>query len=191
MPIVGGDQVGASCFSFPFILVDYFLHSNEEHPQHFSSFSAIPLLLLSSLSSVSPPLSTHTHTHQPATMAEPIPGPPGFPILGNINDIDPADSMASLYRLADTYGKHSLFPSTYLISTPTNTPPPQAQSSNSPSAAASASSSPPTNSSTKYATRNASQRWYPVPWSRFEMVSMMVCLRRIRENIIGTLHIGF
>ncbi|KAH9213493.1 fatty acid hydroxylase [Leptodontidium sp. 2 PMI_412] len=37
-------------------------------------------------------------------MAEPIPGPPGLPILGNINDIDPVDSMASLGRLADTYG---------------------------------------------------------------------------------------
>ncbi|KAG4412171.1 hypothetical protein IFR04_014690 [Cadophora malorum] len=37
-------------------------------------------------------------------MTEPIPGPPGLPLLGNINDIDPADSMASLLRLADTYG---------------------------------------------------------------------------------------
>ncbi|KAH9204492.1 putative cytochrome P450 oxidoreductase OrdA-like protein [Leptodontidium sp. 2 PMI_412] len=37
-------------------------------------------------------------------MTEPIPGPPGLPLLGNINDIDPADSMADLCRLADTYG---------------------------------------------------------------------------------------
>lgn len=45
-------------------------------------------------------------------MAEPIPGPPGLPILGNINDIDPVDSMASLGRLADTYGKPSTTNST-------------------------------------------------------------------------------
>lgn len=38
-------------------------------------------------------------------MAQPIPGPPGLPILGNIHDIDPADSIASLSRLAETYGK--------------------------------------------------------------------------------------
>lgn len=37
-------------------------------------------------------------------MAAPIPGPPGLPLLGNFNDIDPADSMTSLSRLADTYG---------------------------------------------------------------------------------------
>ncbi|PMD30907.1 fatty acid hydroxylase [Hyaloscypha variabilis F] len=37
-------------------------------------------------------------------MAEPIPGPPGLPLLGNLNDIDPGDSMSSLSRLADTYG---------------------------------------------------------------------------------------
>lgn len=37
-------------------------------------------------------------------MAEPIPGPPGLPILGNINDIDPVDTITSLGRLADTYG---------------------------------------------------------------------------------------
>ncbi|KAL5312931.1 hypothetical protein ACEPPN_019357 [Leptodophora sp. 'Broadleaf-Isolate-01'] len=37
-------------------------------------------------------------------MTEPIPGPPGLPLLGNINDIDPADSMADLCRLVDTYG---------------------------------------------------------------------------------------
>lgn len=37
-------------------------------------------------------------------MSQPIPGPPGLPILGNISDIDPADSVNSLGRLADTYG---------------------------------------------------------------------------------------
>ncbi|CAL3969579.1 unnamed protein product [Diplocarpon coronariae] len=37
-------------------------------------------------------------------MTEPIPGPPGLPLLGNINDLDPAHSMASLGNLADTYG---------------------------------------------------------------------------------------
>jgi hypothetical protein len=40
-------------------------------------------------------------------MPEPIPGPPGYPIVGNINDIDPADSFTSLGRLADTYGMSS------------------------------------------------------------------------------------
>ncbi|KUJ12657.1 putative cytochrome P450 oxidoreductase OrdA-like protein [Mollisia scopiformis] len=38
-------------------------------------------------------------------MTQPIPGPPGLPILGNIHDIDPADSIASIGRLADTYGE--------------------------------------------------------------------------------------
>jgi cytochrome P450/NADPH-cytochrome P450 reductase len=42
-------------------------------------------------------------------MAEPITGPPGLPLLGNLNDIDPGDSMSSLSRLADTYGIY--FPS--------------------------------------------------------------------------------
>ncbi|KAG4439164.1 hypothetical protein IFR05_005363 [Cadophora sp. M221] len=37
-------------------------------------------------------------------MTEPIPGPPGLPLLGNINDVDPTDSTASLCRLAETYG---------------------------------------------------------------------------------------
>ena len=38
-------------------------------------------------------------------MSQPIPGPPGLPILGNISDVDPADSVNSLGHLADTYGK--------------------------------------------------------------------------------------
>ncbi|KAF8850100.1 fatty acid hydroxylase [Acephala macrosclerotiorum] len=38
-------------------------------------------------------------------MSQPIPGPPGLPILGNISDIDPVDSSNSLVRLADTYGE--------------------------------------------------------------------------------------
>jgi cytochrome P450 / NADPH-cytochrome P450 reductase len=37
-------------------------------------------------------------------MPTPVPGPPGLPLLGNLNDIDPADSISSLGRLADTYG---------------------------------------------------------------------------------------
>jgi cytochrome P450/NADPH-cytochrome P450 reductase len=37
-------------------------------------------------------------------MSQPIPGPPGLPLLGNINDLDPTDGLASLIRLADTYG---------------------------------------------------------------------------------------
>ncbi|XMA17494.1 hypothetical protein WAI453_010285 [Rhynchosporium graminicola] len=35
---------------------------------------------------------------------EGIPGPPGLPFLGNINDVDPATATASLCRLAETYG---------------------------------------------------------------------------------------
>ncbi|CAI6257368.1 unnamed protein product [Periconia digitata] len=38
------------------------------------------------------------------TEYEPIPGPPGLPILGNIGDIDPANPMLSFSRLTDTYG---------------------------------------------------------------------------------------
>ncbi|KAH8751145.1 fatty acid hydroxylase [Hyaloscypha sp. PMI_1271] len=34
----------------------------------------------------------------------PVPGPPGLPLIGNLNDIDATDGMASLSRLADTYG---------------------------------------------------------------------------------------
>jgi hypothetical protein len=41
-------------------------------------------------------------------MPEPIPGPPGLPILGNINDVDPVDTTASLSRLADTYGMFTM-----------------------------------------------------------------------------------
>jgi len=37
-------------------------------------------------------------------MATPIPGPPGLPLLGNLNDVDPIDTTSSLGRLADTYG---------------------------------------------------------------------------------------
>ena len=37
-------------------------------------------------------------------MTETIPGPPGLPIVGNLTDIDPADTVNSLARLADTYG---------------------------------------------------------------------------------------
>ncbi|KAL2059809.1 hypothetical protein VTL71DRAFT_10193 [Oculimacula yallundae] len=37
-------------------------------------------------------------------MTEPIPGPPGLPFVGNINDVDPAEATVSLCRLADTYG---------------------------------------------------------------------------------------
>jgi hypothetical protein len=37
-------------------------------------------------------------------MSEPIPGPPGLPILGNINSIDQTDTTTSLCHLADTYG---------------------------------------------------------------------------------------
>ncbi|PVI05918.1 NADPH-cytochrome P450 reductase-like protein [Periconia macrospinosa] len=35
---------------------------------------------------------------------EPIPGPPGLPILGNLSDIDPESPNLSFQRLTDTYG---------------------------------------------------------------------------------------
>jgi cytochrome P450/NADPH-cytochrome P450 reductase len=38
-------------------------------------------------------------------MTVPIPSPPGLPLVGNGFDLDPANSMESLVRLADTYGK--------------------------------------------------------------------------------------
>ncbi|ORY02372.1 cytochrome P450 [Clohesyomyces aquaticus] len=36
--------------------------------------------------------------------SETIPGPPGFPILGNIADIDPENPLQSMYNLAGVYG---------------------------------------------------------------------------------------
>lgn len=43
------------------------------------------------------------------TMADPIPipGPPGLPLIGNMNDIDQKEGITSLCRLADTYGKYA------------------------------------------------------------------------------------
>ncbi|CAG8961894.1 hypothetical protein HYFRA_00013694 [Hymenoscyphus fraxineus] len=38
-------------------------------------------------------------------MTEVIPGPPGLPFIGNINDIDLTNASADLRRLADTYGE--------------------------------------------------------------------------------------
>jgi hypothetical protein len=46
-----------------------------------------------------------SYTHP--IMSEPIPGPPGLPILGNINSIDRTDTTTSLCHLADTYGNWS------------------------------------------------------------------------------------
>ncbi|KAI9815970.1 MAG: hypothetical protein M1827_001962 [Pycnora praestabilis] len=37
-------------------------------------------------------------------MTSPIPGPPGLPLLGNLNDIDKVNVMVSMSNLADTYG---------------------------------------------------------------------------------------
>lgn len=37
-------------------------------------------------------------------MGTPIPTPPGLPLLGNINDVDPENSIASLRYLAELYG---------------------------------------------------------------------------------------
>lgn len=38
-------------------------------------------------------------------MTTPIPQPPGLPIVGNINSIDPKDSLNSINQLADQYGE--------------------------------------------------------------------------------------
>lgn len=38
-------------------------------------------------------------------MLTPIPQPPGVPILGNIFDVDPNNTWASLKVLAEKYGK--------------------------------------------------------------------------------------
>ncbi|CCD33597.1 hypothetical protein BofuT4_P072760.1 [Botrytis cinerea T4] len=35
---------------------------------------------------------------------EEIPGPPGLPFLGNVSEVDPVNSIASLERLAEIYG---------------------------------------------------------------------------------------
>lgn len=37
---------------------------------------------------------------------EEIPGPPGLPFLGNVSDVDPVNSIASLERLAEIYGRN-------------------------------------------------------------------------------------
>ena len=38
-------------------------------------------------------------------MTTPIPQPPGYPLVGNITDVDPKDSFGSINRLADKYGE--------------------------------------------------------------------------------------
>ena len=38
-------------------------------------------------------------------MSAPIPQPPGYPILGNIDTVDPSNAMLSLVHLAEKYGK--------------------------------------------------------------------------------------
>ena len=37
-------------------------------------------------------------------MTEPIPSPPGWPIVGNITDLDAEFPLGSLVHLADLYG---------------------------------------------------------------------------------------
>lgn len=37
-------------------------------------------------------------------MSLPIPQPPPVPLLGNIRDVDPEDSIASLVHLGEKYG---------------------------------------------------------------------------------------
>jgi cytochrome P450/NADPH-cytochrome P450 reductase len=40
-------------------------------------------------------------------MTESIPGPAGLPVLGNMYDLDPANSIESLGHLADIYGTYT------------------------------------------------------------------------------------
>ena len=37
-------------------------------------------------------------------MTEPIPGPRGVPVLGNVFDLDTADPLGGFVRMAETYG---------------------------------------------------------------------------------------
>lgn len=39
-------------------------------------------------------------------MSTPIPGPAGWPFLGNVNDIDPEVPIKSLMDIADKYGHY-------------------------------------------------------------------------------------
>lgn len=39
-------------------------------------------------------------------MSTPIPGPAGWPFLGNVNDIDPEVPIKSLMDIADKYGDY-------------------------------------------------------------------------------------
>ena len=48
----------------------------------------------------------------------PIPGPKGYPIVGNITDLDPELPIASLQNLAKQYGE---FPSTLHVVRPSLT----------------------------------------------------------------------
>ena len=41
-------------------------------------------------------------------MSLPIPQPPGYPLVGNIADVDPQNSVGSLMHLAEKYGEFSL-----------------------------------------------------------------------------------
>ena len=38
-------------------------------------------------------------------MSVPIPSPPGVPLLGNIFDVDPKQSLLSLAHIAEKYGE--------------------------------------------------------------------------------------
>jgi cytochrome P450/NADPH-cytochrome P450 reductase len=39
-------------------------------------------------------------------MSTPIPGPAGWPFLGNLTDVDPEIPIKSISDLADQYGEH-------------------------------------------------------------------------------------
>lgn len=57
-----------------------------------------------------------------ADNTEPIPQPPGLPLLGNINDINPEFPLGSMINMADKYGVCSTQSySTVLAETTTDT----------------------------------------------------------------------
>lgn len=46
-------------------------------------------------------------------MTTPIPRPPGVPLLGNIFDVNPNNTWASLKKLAEKYGKQTSYADRY------------------------------------------------------------------------------
>jgi len=50
----------------------------------------------------------HNDNETIITMLTPIPQPPGVPVLGNIFDVNPSNTWASLKVLAEKYGTSSI-----------------------------------------------------------------------------------